>query len=97
MTLHLAKGLEFDTVFLLGMEEGMLPHSRSVADKSQVEEERRLCYVGITRAKKSLYISRSIVRSRFGAGNFSGKPSRFISEMPRECIAERGQGFFNYF
>lgn len=80
MTLHQAKGLEFDHVFIVGVEEGLLPHSRSVDDQFQLEEERRLFYVGITRAKKSLHITNTRKRFIFGSQNYS-VPSRFIEEQ----------------
>ena len=79
MTLHQAKGLEFDHVFIVGVEEGLLPHSRSIDDQFQLEEERRLFYVGITRAKKSLYITNTRKRFIFGSQGYS-TPSRFISD-----------------
>ncbi len=79
MTLHQAKGLEFDHVFIVGVEEGLLPHSRSINDQFQLEEERRLFYVGITRAKKTLYITNTKKRFIFGQQGYS-TPSRFISD-----------------
>ncbi|MDO9027347.1 MAG: UvrD-helicase domain-containing protein [Candidatus Roizmanbacteria bacterium] len=79
MTLHQAKGLEFDHVFIVGVEEGLLPHSRSIDDQFQLEEERRLFYVGITRAKKSLYITNTRKRFIFGSQGYS-TPSRFIAD-----------------
>lgn len=79
MTLHQAKGLEFDHVFIVGVEEGLLPHSRSLDDQFQLEEERRLFYVGITRAKKTLYITNTRKRFIFGQQGYS-TPSRFISD-----------------
>lgn len=80
MTLHSAKGLEFDAVFIVGMEEGLLPHSGSLIDPQELEEERRLCYVGITRARKHLYFLYTRTRSLFGS--ISGTvPSRFLGEM----------------
>ncbi|MEK7633343.1 MAG: UvrD-helicase domain-containing protein [Patescibacteria group bacterium] len=79
MTLHQAKGLEFDHVFIVGVEEGLLPHSRSLDDQFQLEEERRLFYVGITRAKKSLYITNTRKRFIFGTQGYS-TPSRFIAD-----------------
>lgn len=79
MTLHQAKGLEFDHVFIVGVEEGLLPHSRSIDDQFQLEEERRLFYVGITRAKKMLYITNTRKRFIFGSQGYS-TPSRFISD-----------------
>lgn len=81
MTLHQAKGLEFDTVFLVGMEEGLFPHSKSLADNYELEEERRLCYVGITRAKKRLFLSYAKRRLFFGSW-VSNTTSRFLAELP---------------
>ena len=86
MTLHTAKGLEFPTVFLTGMEEGIFPHSRTLGDPSEIEEERRLAYVGLTRARKRLYLSRSEYRSSWGAPMYN-PPSRFLSEIPEELIS----------
>jgi len=85
MTLHAAKGLEFDTVFLVGMEEGLIPHMRAVQDPSQMEEERRLCYVGMTRAKNRLVLTRARERSYFGDRRIT-MPSRFLSEIPPACF-----------
>ena len=85
MTLHAAKGLEFDTVFLVGMEEGLIPHMRAVQDASQMEEERRLCYVGMTRARNRLILTRARERSYFGDRRVT-LPSRFLSEIPPECF-----------
>lgn len=84
-TLHSAKGLEFETVFLVGMEEGLLPHVRSIMDERQLEEERRLMYVGMTRAKKQLYLTFSFARE-MNAGSTRMKVSRFVSEIPRELL-----------
>ncbi len=81
MSLHSAKGLEFERVYLVGMEEGLLPHSRSLYDTFQMEEERRLCYVGITRAKKYLTLSYAKNRYMYGKG-VSSTPSRFLGELP---------------
>jgi len=86
MTLHTAKGLEFPTVFLTGMEEGIFPHSRTLGDKAEIEEERRLAYVGLTRARKRLYVSRAEYRSSWGAPTYN-PPSRFLSEIPEDVIA----------
>jgi DNA helicase-2/ATP-dependent DNA helicase PcrA len=86
MTLHTAKGLEFPTVFLTGMEEGIFPHSRTLGDRAEVEEERRLAYVGLTRARKKLYLSRSEYRSSWGAPTYN-PPSRFLSEIPEAVIS----------
>ena len=87
MTMHSAKGLEFPLVFMCGMEDGLFPHQRSVADANGLEEERRLCYVGITRAKQSLYITYAEQRRLHGMDNFS-QPSRFIAEIPSKHIEE---------
>ena len=87
MTMHSAKGLEFPLVFMSGMEDGLFPHQRSIADPSGLEEERRLCYVGITRAKQALYLTYAEQRRLHGMDNFS-QPSRFISEVPDEYIEE---------
>ena len=88
MTLHTAKGLEFPTVFLTGMEDGIFPHSRTLGEKDEVEEERRLAYVGLTRARKYLYISRAQYRSTWGAPNYN-PPSRFLDEIPEDVIEWR--------
>lgn len=85
MSLHAAKGLEFDTVFLTGMEEGLLPHSRSIYDPIQLEEERRLCYVGITRAKRHLIMTYAHYRAQYGTSTTS-IPSRFLGEIPSELF-----------
>jgi DNA helicase-2/ATP-dependent DNA helicase PcrA len=87
MTMHSAKGLEFPLVFLCGLEDGLFPHQRSIADPHGLEEERRLCYVGITRAMQSLYVTYAEQRRLHGMDNFS-QPSRFIAEMPEEFIEE---------
>src|SRR6202158_1921974 len=87
MTLHSAKGLEFDYVFLTGMEEGIFPHSRSQNDNEELEEERRLCYVGMTRAKTTLTLTRAVYRRMYGSERLSGSmPSRFLQEIPAELI-----------
>jgi DNA helicase-2/ATP-dependent DNA helicase PcrA len=91
MTLHAAKGLEFDTVFLAGMEDGLFPLMRSFEDKADLEEERRLCYVGMTRAKSKLFLSMAGYRRRWG--DFTGGPSMFLRDIPEELVdVER----FNY-
>jgi len=90
MTLHTAKGLEFPTVFLTGMEDGIFPHSRTFDDKNEIEEERRLAYVGLTRARERLYISRAEYRSTWGAPNYN-PPSRFLDEIPDDVIVWRNQ------
>ena len=83
MTLHSAKGLEFPVVFLIGLEEGIFPSYRSVGEKKELEEERRLCYVGITRAKEYIYLTCSKTRTIFGATSCN-KISRFIEEIPKQ-------------
>ena len=85
MTLHSAKGLEFPVVFLIGMEENIFPHSRSMMDKEEMEEERRLAYVGITRAEKELYLTHANMRTLYGRTNFN-PISRFITEIPEDLI-----------
>lgn len=81
MTLHSAKGLEFPNVFLMGMEEGVFPGIRAFSDEAEIEEERRLCYVGITRAKERLFLSRAQSRTLFGSTKYN-LPSRFLEEIP---------------
>lgn len=85
MTLHSAKGLEFPTVFMVGMEEGIFPSYRSVTDENELEEERRLCYVGITRAKQKLYLTNTFTRTLFGNTTYN-KMSRFLREIPPELM-----------
>jgi DNA helicase-2/ATP-dependent DNA helicase PcrA len=85
MTLHTAKGLEFPVVFLTGMEDGVFPHLRSLGDPKQLEEERRLAYVGITRARQRLYVSRAAMRSSWGAPSYN-PASRFLTEIPETLI-----------
>jgi DNA helicase-2/ATP-dependent DNA helicase PcrA len=85
MTLHSAKGLEFPLVFMTGLEEGVFPHARSMSDPEEIEEERRLCYVGVTRAKERLYLSWALHRRIHGYG--VGEPSRFLREMPEAELA----------
>ena len=85
MTLHTAKGLEFPVVFLTGMEDGVFPHMRSLGDNKELEEERRLAYVGITRARERLYLSRSMMRSAWGAPSYN-PASRFLDEIPEESL-----------
>jgi DNA helicase-2/ATP-dependent DNA helicase PcrA len=85
MTLHTAKGLEFPVVFLTGMEDGVFPHQRSLSEPRELEEERRLAYVGITRARERLYISRATVRSAWGAPSHN-PASRFLAEIPDELV-----------
>jgi len=85
MTLHAAKGLEFDYVFLVGMEENLFPHSRSTLDNNELEEERRLCYVGMTRTKHQLYLTHTVQRTIYGSTSTS-TPSRFIDDIPEKLI-----------
>jgi DNA helicase II / ATP-dependent DNA helicase PcrA len=94
MTLHSAKGLEFPVVFILGMEDGVFPHLRALGEPDQLEEERRLAYVGITRARERLFVSSAWSRTIFGSTQYN-PPSRFLDEIPTELISEvegaRGQ------
>ncbi|WP_337798121.1 DNA helicase PcrA [Phascolarctobacterium succinatutens] len=85
MTLHSAKGLEFPNVFLVGMEEGIFPHSRTLMNENEIEEERRLCYVGITRAEKHLFLSNARTRTIYGRTQYY-TPSRFLQEVPRNLV-----------
>jgi DNA helicase II / ATP-dependent DNA helicase PcrA len=85
MTLHSAKGLEFPVVFLVGMEEGVFPHNRSLADEEQMEEERRLCYVGMTRARRRLYLSSAVSRTVWNQVSYNS-PSRFLTEVPEDLL-----------
>ncbi|MFA5270437.1 MAG: UvrD-helicase domain-containing protein [Patescibacteria group bacterium] len=85
MTLHSAKGLEFDSVFIAGMEENLFPHSRSLLDREELEEERRLCYVGITRAKRKVYLLHATQRLIYGK-QYTSAPSRFLDDIPSELI-----------
>ncbi len=87
MTLHSAKGLEFPLVFLAGMEENLFPHRMSLEEPGRLEEERRLCYVGITRAMQKLYITYAETRRLYGSDNFHS-PSRFIREIPPDLVQE---------
>src|SRR5439155_19944282 len=101
MTLHTAKGLEFPAVFVIGLEDGVFPHLRSLGEPDELEEERRLCYVGITRARERLYLSNAWSRSLFGSTQYN-PPSRFLNEIPEQLtrmveggrqarLAERGR------
>jgi DNA helicase II / ATP-dependent DNA helicase PcrA len=85
MTLHSAKGLEFPVVFLIGLEDGVFPHLRSLTDPDQLEEERRLAYVGITRARQRLYLTHAWSRTLFGGTQYN-PPSRFLDEIPSELV-----------
>ena len=94
MTLHAAKGLEFPVVFMAGLEEGLLPHSQSKDSDDDVEEERRLCYVGITRAQKDLFLVHTRYRSKFGQRS-ACVPSRFLSEIPVDFVEEIDKTIYN--
>ncbi len=98
MTLHSAKGLEFTTIFLVGLEEGLFPHSRSLMNDIELEEERRLCYVGITRAKGRLFLTNARMRMVYG-NTIMYPPSRFLQEVPRQLLAvhKRQQAAFKPF
>ena len=91
MTLHTAKGLEFPVVFLTGMEDGLFPHMRAMTDPKELEEERRLAYVGVTRARSRLYVTRATVRSAWGAPTHN-PPSRFLDEIPEKLLDWRRTG-----
>ena len=91
MTMHSAKGLEFPVVFMVGLEEGMFPHSRAFESEADLEEERRLCYVAITRAQRNLYISHAMKRRTFGEES-AAEPSRFLNELPGELIEDLSPG-----
>ena len=94
MTLHTAKGLEFPVVFLTGLEDGVFPHLRALGDRKELEEERRLAYVGITRARQRLYITRSVTRSAWGQPQYN-PPSRFLEELPPDLVRwERTQAAY---
>ncbi len=92
MTLHAAKGLEFPIVFMVGMEEGLFPHNRALMDKQELEEERRLCYVGITRAKQQLFLTYTRQRLFFGQRS-SNIVSRFVVDLPQEVVAYNDLSF----
>ena len=96
MTLHTAKGLEFPVVFVTGLEDGVFPHLRAMSDPAELAEERRLAYVGITRARERLYLSRALMRSSFGQPN-ANPASRFLDEVPGdagrlEAVRTRARG-----
>jgi DNA helicase-2/ATP-dependent DNA helicase PcrA len=91
MTLHSAKGLEFRVVFLTGMEEGIFPHAQTLGEPDELEEERRLCYVGLTRARERLYLTHTWSRLLFGSIQQSF-PSRFLKEIPEQLILEVDEG-----
>jgi len=87
MTLHTAKGLEFPAVFLVGLEEGVFPHLRALSDPDELEEERRLAYVGITRAQRRLYLTSAWSRTLWGSTQYN-PPSRFVREIPEHLVAD---------
>ena len=87
MTLHSAKGLEFPVVFLIGLEDGIFPHLRSLTEPDQLEEERRLAYVGITRARRRLYLTHAWSRTLFGGTQYN-PPSRFLDEIPADLVRD---------
>ena len=91
MTLHSAKGLEYPVVFLVGMEDGVFPHFRSLTEPAELEEERRLAYVGITRAQQRLYLTHAWRRQIFGNTQYN-PPSRFLDEIPDELVDDRSNG-----
>ncbi|MDQ3181362.1 MAG: ATP-dependent DNA helicase Rep, partial [Acidobacteriota bacterium] len=91
MTVHAAKGLEFPVVFLVGLEDGIFPHARSINDLNELEEERRLAYVAITRAEKTLYITHAMRRRVYGS-EMAAEPSQFLNEMPLELIEDLSRG-----
>ncbi len=91
MTLHTAKGLEYPVVFMAGMEEGIFPHLRALGEDHELEEERRLCYVGVTRARERLYLSYAWCRSLWGAVQYNA-PSRFVNEIPEHLFGKEGVG-----
>ena len=91
MTAHSAKGLEFPLVFIVGLEDGLFPHSRSATDPAELEEERRLCYVAMTRAEKYLYVTHAIKRRVYGE-ELASEPSQFLNEMPLELIEDLSRG-----
>lgn len=93
MTFHAAKGLEFPAVFMAGMEEGLFPHSRTLLDDTEIEEERRTCYVGITRAERRLYLTYARQRTIYGRTEMS-RPSRFLTEIPEELVEHKVADFF---
>ena len=93
MTFHAAKGLEFPAVFMAGMEEGLFPHSRTLLDDTEIEEERRTCYVGITRAERRLYLTYARQRTIYGSTEMS-RPSRFLAEIPEELVEHKEADFF---
>ena len=94
MTMHAAKGLEFPVVFVVGMEEGIFPGMRTIGDPEEMEEERRLCYVALTRAKQRLYLTCAGQRMLFGRTS-SNRPSRFAGEIPAELLEQSGRNYLD--
>jgi DNA helicase-2/ATP-dependent DNA helicase PcrA len=92
MTLHCAKGLEFPVVYIVGLEDGLLPWRRSLENQEELEEERRLMYVGMTRAKERLFLTWAHSRFQAGMGAWGGQPSRFLDELPQECVGRAASG-----
>ena len=90
MTLHTCKGLEYDSVYIIGLEDGLLPHASSMSDPEEYEEERRLCYVGITRAKKNLCVSNARMRRIYGS-TFNYPPSQFLMAIPSDVITNKSR------
>jgi len=91
MTVHSAKGLEFPLVFMVGLEDGLFPHSRSATDQAELEEERRLCYVAITRAERFLYVTHAMKRRVYGE-ELASEPSQFLNEMPFDLMEDLSRG-----
>jgi DNA helicase-2/ATP-dependent DNA helicase PcrA len=91
LTAHSAKGLEFPLVFIVGLEDGLFPHSRSATDAAELEEERRLCYVAITRAERYLYVTHAMKRRVYGE-ELASEPSQFLNEMPLELMEDLSLG-----
>jgi DNA helicase II / ATP-dependent DNA helicase PcrA len=89
--MHSAKGLEFPLVFIVGLEDGLFPHSRSATDPAELEEERRLCYVGITRAERFLYVTHAMKRRVYGE-EMASEPSQFLNEMPLDLMEDLSRG-----
>ena len=94
MTMHSAKGLEFPVVFVVGVEEGIFPGNRAIGDDEEMEEERRLCYVAMTRAKEELYLTCASQRMLFGRTS-ANRPSRFIGEIPEEYVEKSGRSYLS--
>ena len=91
MTAHSAKGLEFPLVFIVGLEDGLFPHSRSATDPAELEEERRLCYVAMTRAERFLYVTHAMKRRVYGE-ELASEPSQFLNEMPLDLMEDLSRG-----